>query len=228
VRAISADRIVDAIERPIGDFLAKDAQGRPLHPVGHPGFGESLVPVLGAGHEAAADFQEGHPFLGAANLGLAGLEAAGIGDIWSDGAKLGLRIGRSKTWNAVRKVGLKEGLLEPFKPGHHIIPRKVIPNWVPDGLMNNWLNILPMKDQIIDGVQHTASQVHRRIHGRAMVNGEFLPKFTPIQQFQYGTKNSTRAILGWIPETTGRMVGDWAADSLNDPSTDNPAGPGEF
>jgi len=94
---------------------------------------------------------------------------------------------------------------------------------VPDAVTNNWLNILPMKDQVIDGVQHTGTQVHRRIHGRAMVDGRFLPKFGPLQQLQYGTKKSTRAILGWVPETVGRMAGDGIVDGLNSQDPDDPA-----
>jgi hypothetical protein len=218
-----ADRIVDAVERPLGDFLAKDAQGRPLHPVGHPAFGESLIPVVGSGHEALADFQEGHPWLAAGNLGLAGLEAAGIGEVWSDAAKLGLRIGRSQTWNAVRKAALKDGFIDPFQPGHHIVQRQHIPGWVPDRFANNWLNILPMKDQVIDGVAHTGAQVHRRVHGRAVVNGQLMPRFTPLQQLQYGTKSSTRAVLGAVPETLGRATGNWIADQqISSPSPYDP------
>lgn len=219
-----ADRVVDAARRPISDFIAKDANGRPLHPVGHPGLAESMVPVVGSAHEAAADFQEGHPVLGLGNAVLAGLETTGAWDIGTDALKL-VRFGRSNTWGAIRKVALKEGLLEPFNPGHHIVHRKDIPKWVPDFLTNNWLNILPMKDQVIDGVAHTGAQVHRRLHGRAQVGGELLPKFNPMQQLRYGTKKSTRALLGWLPETGGRIVGDGISDWLNDPLAGETATP---
>ena len=212
----ATDRLVNAVERPIDNFLAKDAQGRPLHPIGHPGLGESLIPVVGSGHEALADLQEGHPWLAIGNGALAGLETVGVGDVASDVLKLGLRFGRSQTWNAVRKAALKKGLVDPFQPGHHIVQRRYIPNWVPDGVTNNWFNILPMKDQVIDGIAHTGTQVHRRIHGRATVNGELLPKFTPLQKLQYGTKSSTKAVLGWLPEAASRIgvdgIAHWSDD----------------
>jgi hypothetical protein len=198
------------------DFMAKDANGRPLHPMGHPGLAESIVPVVGSAHEAVADFQEGHPFLAAANVGLAGLELTGVGDVGSDLVKGGIRFGRSQTWNALRKAYGKEGLIDAFQPGHHIIERQHIPGWVPDRVANHWLNIKPMTDRVIDGVEHTGAQVHRRIHGRARVNGQLMPRFTPLQRLQYATKPSTRGLLGVAPETLGRVVGDGLADNLND------------
>jgi hypothetical protein len=206
--------IVSDLDGPIRDFLAKDANGKLLHPIGHPGFAESLIPIEGAGREALANYQEGHPILGTLNLGMAGLDATGIGEIGTDALKLGLRFGRSNTWNAVRKAAGKQGLLEAYQHGHHIVPRKFIPDWIPDALTNNWLNILPMKDQVIDGIEHTGTQIHRRLHGRAKVDGQILPKFSPLQQVQYGTKASTRALAGYLP---GALVRTGVDAMFDDP-----------
>jgi len=200
-----AEVALGAVRNGYKRFVAKDASGNPLYPIGHPGLAESVVPIVGAGHEALADFQEGHPILGAANLGLAGVEATGLGTVASDVTKVGLRLGRSQTWDALRKVYGKEGLLEKFQHGHHIVHREDFPSWVPDRVVNNWLNIKPMANETVKGVEHTGPQVHRRMHGPAKVNGQMLPEFSFLQKAKYGTKPSTRVLIAAPIETAGRV-----------------------
>ena len=212
------DRVGNAAATALQSFSAKDASGRPLHPIGHPGLAESMVPIWGSGREGLAYLQEGHPFLAAANLGLAGAELFGIGEIGSDVAKLGLRLGKSQTWGAVRKAALKQGLIDPFQPGHHIIPRKVIPKWVPDSMTNNWINIKPMADEVIEGVQHTGAQVHRRLHGRAMVNGQWMPEFNWFQKLRYGAKPSGAAALLEAPASVASGAVNKAIDQSDQPN----------
>ena len=202
------EAVIAAVKDSYRRFRAKDANGKPIYLVGHPGFAESLVPVVGAGHEALADFQEGHPVAGAVNLGLAGWEASGVGTVASDVTKVGLRLGKSQTWGALRKVYGKAGLIEKFQPGHHMIPRSAFPDWVPDRVVHNWLNIKPMADDVVEGIEHTGSQIHRRTHGRANVGGEILPKFNVVQQLRYATKPSTRALLLGGPEAVVRTAAD--------------------
>jgi hypothetical protein len=190
-------------------FMAKGPDGRPLHPIGHPGLAESAIPIVGFGHEALADYQEGHPIAAALNAGGALLEATGLFTVGADVAKLGFRIGRSQAWRQVRRAALEKGLVEPFQPAHHIVQQRYL-KWAPDWLKNNWLNVKPMRDQVIDGIEHTGSEVHRRIHGRARVNGEWLPEFNFLQKLRYGAKPSTAAFVelpaGAVARPTAQAV----------------------
>lgn len=136
--------------------------------IGHPGVGESAIPVWGPAREFAADYQD-EDYLGAGlNLGFALTDlipsrAAGRGGFrvfdgtaWYIPPKPGLS--DPYAWDRVRRWMGDTGQLGPGQIGHHGLirqPKKGDPDWY-KRLANQPWNITPMPDWV----------THDRIHGQ--------------------------------------------------------------
>jgi len=124
-------------------------------PIGHPGALESFVPILGSGHEALADLQEGNYRGAALNGALAVLDAVPM-EAAGNAIRKGAWKGGSTTWNATRKWMAGRGYFEPGQHGHHwaVSQDSALARWKPGWFNQPW-NIKPMP----------SPEIHGRIHG---------------------------------------------------------------
>jgi hypothetical protein len=158
--------------------------------VAHPGALESVIPVWGSGREALADLHDGD-YLGAAGNGVMAVsDLALVKGAFVAVGKGAMKVGgsyawRSKPWDevqGVRKWMGEKGYLKPGEHGHHgIIPQGGWGKAVPDYIKNQPWNI-----KALDPV------THRRIHGRATVDGVKAPRFNPAERVWRGTPTWTK------------------------------------
>lgn len=161
----------------------------------HPGTAESLIPVWGSAREAIADGLEGdvggaalNGALAVSDLMVAGAVAKGVAKGAIFVAKKGTKRAEPYGWNGnVRKWMGDQGYLEPGQHGHHwAIPQNRWGKDVPDWIKNQPWNIKAMPS--------------REVHGRIDHRVGDLPRFSPAQQYWYGTP-------AWSKAATASAVG---------------------
>lgn len=176
--------------------------------VGHPGFGESLIPIWGSGREAVADFQEGdyagaalNGALAASDVFLAGAAGKALLKVAAKGAtRAGARRVLSNTWGATQKRMKREGYIPAGQQGHHwLIPQGGWGKTVPPAVKNTHWNVMPLP-----------AGVHKRIHTRDLI--ERLPRFNLAQRYVYGTPRTAKVASG---AAVGHPSG-WVKSRLDD------------
>jgi hypothetical protein len=194
---------IPQMEGAIRDYMAKDANGQPVHPVGHAGPIGSLVPLYPGIRNGLADAQVGDwgavggdaasvAFDGASlALGGGAAEAAAKGLPWKTGkvsANAANRMVRRKLGLAGTEAGLN-------KEVHHVFGLKGISRNA-----ENWRNQFPLLKVMEKGQ-------HRRMTGR----WDGLPKFNPLQRAWYGTPTWMKAAPA-VPAALGdHIVGGMSA-----------------
>lgn len=130
---------------------------------GHPGFGESLIPVWGSGREALADFREGHNIAGMLNGVLAASDlylGADIAKAVAKGGRFAI-IGamreapKEQKWPKVRSKMKELKLLKPGLEGHHwAIPQNQWGKDIWKGFTNHPLNIKGLRTETHARLRH--------------------------------------------------------------------------
>jgi hypothetical protein len=146
---------------------------------GHPGLGESLLPVWGSGKEAVADYYDGDYFgaIGNALVGLSDIIPAKA--VAGTAARGGFRLA-SKSWKYQRQVMGKAGLLDKFQHGHHwAIPQGGCGKVVPGQIKNMGWNIKPME----------SVAAHQKAHGHKL-------KYGPLEQFFHAAPEGVKRTAG--------------------------------
>jgi hypothetical protein len=162
---------------------------------------ESVIPVLGSGREAMADWHDGD-YLGAglnaalavSDLFVAGSLVKGIAKGGLYGAKAAMRNPRlwreamSGNWKRdVRPWLGDQKFLKPNQPGHPwLIPQNGWGKKVPGYIKNQPWNIKPMP----------SAEIHGRIHHP----WKGKPRFNAAQRYWYGTP-------AWSKWATGSLLG---------------------
>jgi hypothetical protein len=165
---------------------------RTTGPVLPPSAIESLLPVFGPMVEAGYEFNQGHPAMGVADMGVAIADGAALMDPVAWGARavkdaiqrgITKQMGLSWTQRAVRgrlqtaglvRKAMKVGLETiPGQELHHIaIPHGGWGKTIPDQIKNASWNLKALEQE-----------THRRIH--TAFNGK--PRFNPIERTWHGT-----------------------------------------
>jgi hypothetical protein len=155
-----------------------------------------LVRTLGSARAARKKWEGGD------KVG-AGVDAAlGLPDAYANGAILkglmkkgGVKIFGPKNWHNPpwKQPGAREwleqnGFINRGEKGHHwLIPQNGWGKAVPEWIKNQPWNIKGMDDV-----------PHRRSHGRAKVDGEWLPEFTDLEKFWSATPAYFKALVGGV------------------------------
>ena len=152
-----------------------------------------LVQTLGSAREARKKWERGD------RLG-AGIDAAfGLPDAYAAGAAIkgaikkgGAKVFGPKNWSnppwkseGARQWLEKNGFVNPGEDAHHwLIPQSGWGKAIPEWFKNQPWNIKGM-DKI----------PHRRMHGSAKVDGEWLPEFNALEKVWYGTPAYLKAVV---------------------------------
>ncbi len=183
--------------------------------ISEPSLAASLVPVIGSGRQAAADFERGRWGWGIFNTAMAVTDLVPVKAIWTAGSKVGLkglfRLGYFKgkslksfrfyktwRWSEVRQWAGRMGwtTYKGQDLHHWLVPRRWYEKkpWKKAGefLFNQPWNLMPMPKKGPGGI--TGWQMHDLIEGK-------IPKglkqgWDWHQRFWYGTPSAAKAVGG--------------------------------
>jgi hypothetical protein len=152
-----------------------------------------LVHTLGSARAARKKWESGDQLGASIDAAIGrpdsyGVGAAVKGVLKKGGMKiLGPKNWRNPPWKpaGAREWLEKNGFVNPGEDGHHwLIPQNGWGKSIPDWIKNQPWNIKGM-DKI----------PHRRSHGRARVDGEWMPEFSDLEKFWYSTPAYVKAIV---------------------------------
>jgi hypothetical protein len=169
---------------PTKSLLPTPDQWSEFTDVGHPGLGESLIPVWGSAREAIADVHDGNYWGAAGNAFLAATDVVPVKALAGTAIKGGFKAAKPG-WKAARAALTKEGFAAPGQHVHHwLIPQNGWGRAIPGEIKNAKFNLMPMPDAI----------THGRIHGPYLG----APQYNAVERFFVGTPKRFQAGVGSV------------------------------